>query len=146
MKSIDSILKAVYNVISGDLGVKRNWDRMRSLFHKEGRLMPTGTNPNTGITGTVAITVDDYIKRSGPYLVKNGFHEVEVARKVERFGNIAHVFSTYEARNKLSDEKPFMRGINSFQLLNDGTRWWVISIYWQQEGKDNPIPAKYLKN
>ena len=85
-----------------------------------------------------------YVKMSGPRLEEEGFFEKEIHRVVEQFGPIAHVFSTYEARHSLADEKPFTRGINSFQLLNDGKRWWVVSIYWTVERADLPIPAKYL--
>ena len=145
VSTIDGIIKATYDVISGGINEKRNWDRFRSLFHKDGRLIPTGTNRETKVTGARAFTPDEYIKRSEPFMMNNGFYEKEIARKTERFGNIVHLFSTYEGRNKLSDEKPFLRGINSFQLLNDGKRWWIISIYWQAESKDNPLPDKYLK-
>lgn len=142
--SIDSIMKAVYDVISGDANQKRDWDRFRSLFHKDAKLIPTGKNPQTGVTMARFMTPEDYVTRSGPVLERDGFHEREMARKVEQYGNIAHVFSTYHAFRKKDDKDPFMRGINSFQLLNDGKRWWVISIYWQAETPDNPIPAKYL--
>ena len=87
---------------------------------------------------------DDYINTSGKWLFENGFHEVEINRIVETFGNISHVFSTYESFKTKNDEKPFMRGINSMQLMNDGVRWWIINIYWMQESKDNPIPERYL--
>jgi hypothetical protein len=146
VSSMDAIIKAVYDVISGDAGVKRNWDRFRTLFHPAARMIPTGKNPNTGRAGARVLTPEDYIKTSGPFLEERGFHEREVARRVEQFGNIAHVFSTYEAKNKLSDAKPFMRGINSIQLLNDGKRWWVLTIAWSQETADAPIPEKYLKS
>lgn len=142
--SIDAIMKAVYDVISGDANQKRDWDRFRSLFHKDAKLIPTGKNPQTGVTMARFMTPEDYVTRSGPVLERDGFHEREMARKVEQYGNIAHVFSTYHAFRKKDDKDPFMRGINSFQLLNDGKRWWVISIYWQAETPDNPIPAKYL--
>ncbi len=145
VKSIDSIIKAVYDVISGDVGVERNWDRFHSLFHPRAHLIPTGQPRGAEEFAAFPITPAEYIKRSGTFLVTNGFHEQEIARKTEVFGHIAHVFSTYEGRNKLTDEKPFLRGINSFQLFNDGKRWWVLSIYWQQESKDDPIPEKYLK-
>ena len=92
------------------------------------------------------MTPDDYVSRSGPFLEKNGFHEREMARHVDQFGNIAQVFSTYQSFHKKDDKEPFMRGINSFQLLNDGKRWWVLNIYWQQESAENPIPKQYLKN
>ena len=77
-------------------------------------------------------------------LVENGFFEKEINRVTNTFGNITQVFSTYESFRSESDEKPFMRGINSIQLLNDGDRWWIINIYWTQESKENPIPDEYL--
>ncbi len=142
-ESIDSIIKATYAVISGPKGQERDWDRFRALFHPDARLIPTGKNQE-GVVVARPSTPDQYIKNSGPYLIGNGFFEQEIARKAETFGNIAHVFSTYEGRNSLSDEKPFVRGINSFQLINDGKRWWVMSIFWLAESKDNPLPAIYL--
>jgi hypothetical protein len=143
--SMDAIIKSVYDVISGDAGVKRNWDRFRTLFYPGARMIPTGKNPNTGKASGRDDAPEDYIKSSGPYLEEKGFHEREIGRRVEQFGNIAHVFSTYESKNKLSDAKPFMRGINSIQLLNDGKRWWVLTIAWSQETAESPIPEKYLK-
>jgi len=144
--TLDAIMKAVYDVISGDAGEKRDWERFRSLFHKDARMIPSGKNPNTGVTSARALSPEDYVKRNEPFFAKEGFHEHEVARTTEMYGNIAHVFSTYEAFKSLSDKKPFMRGINSFQLLNDGKRWWVMTIFWQAETPDNQIPKKYLKS
>lgn len=144
--SLDAIMKAVYDVISGDAGKPRDWDRFRSLFHKDARLIPAGKNPQTGVAGATAFSPEDYIKRVDPVFAKDGFHERELARHVDQYGNIAQVFSTYHAFRKSDDKTPFLRGINSFQLLNDGTRWWVVTIYWQAETPDNPIPKKFLKN
>ena len=90
------------------------------------------------------MTPQDYINGSGKWLVENGFHEIELSRKVDTFGNITQVFSTYESYRSKNDSDPFMRGINSIQLLNDGTRWWIINIYWTQENRINPIPKQYL--
>src|SRR5262249_28559076 len=146
VSSLDAIMKAVYDVISGDAGKPRDWDRFRSLFHKDARLIPAGRNAQTGIIGARVLTPEDYIKRSEPILLKDGFFEREIARRVETYGNITHVFSTYESRHKLTDKEPLIRGINSFQLLNDGKRWWIITIYWQGETPDNPLPKKYLKS
>jgi hypothetical protein len=144
--SIDAIMKAVYDVISGDAGQKRDWDRFRSLFHKDAKLIPSGKNPQTGVTMARFWTAEDYVTRSGPMLEKDGFHERELARHVDQYGNIAQVFSTYHAFRKKDDKDPFMRGINSFQLLNDGKRWWVMNIFWMAETPDNPIPQVYLKS
>jgi hypothetical protein len=144
--SIDAIMKAVYDVISGDAGQKRDWDRFRSLFHKDAKLIPSGKNAQTGVTGARYLMPEDYVTRSGPVLERDGFHEREIARRVDQFGNIAQVFSTYESFRKKDDKDPFMRGINSFQLMNDGKRWWVINIFWQQESAESPIPKEYLKS
>jgi hypothetical protein len=141
--SADAIIKAVYDVISGPAGKERDWDRMKSLFIPGARLIATGPRKAGGY-GSRVMTVDDYILTSGPYLIKEGFFENEVARKTESFGQILHAFSTYEARHKPGD-KPFARGINSIQLMNDGTRWWVVTIYWQAEDEKTPLPEKYLK-
>ena len=145
VKSIDAVMTAVYDVISGPAGSKRNWDRMRSLFIPGARLIPTNITP-TGSYASHTLSVDDYITRAEPFFEKEGFYEKEVARRIESFGQIAHVFSTYESRHAPGDPKPFQRGINSFQLMNDGTRWWVVTIFWQGEDPKNPLPEKYLKN
>ena len=87
---------------------------------------------------------EDYIKSSGEWLVENGFFEKEIHRTVNTFGNIAQVFSTYESFRSETDKYPFMRGINSIQLLYDGKRWWIINVYWAQESKEQPIPTEYL--
>lgn len=139
----EAIVAALYEVISGDRGVARDWDRFRSLFHPSGRLMPTGIDAQG--TGVVRIlTPEDYVTRAGPTLEREGFHEREIARRMERYGAIAHVFTTYESLRSLSDPAPFARGINSIQLFNDGTRWWIISVYWQSETPRVPLPADYL--
>ena len=145
VSSIDAIMKAVYDVISGDAGQKRDWDRFRTLFHKDARMIPSGKNKDTGVVGARAFTPEEYITRSAPFMEKEGFFEREIARRTDVYGNIAQIFSTYEAFRKAGDKTPFMRGINSFQLLNDGKRWWVVTIYWQAETAENPIPKEYLK-
>jgi hypothetical protein len=142
--SVDSIIAAVYEVISGPAEKKRDWERMRSLFVPGARLIPTSQRQG-GAFGASVLTVDEFIQRSNPFLEKEGFFEREVARKEDVFGQIAHVFSTYESRHSPSDAKPFQRGINSIQLMNDGKRWWIVTIFWQGEDEKNQIPEKYLK-
>lgn len=144
--SLDAIMKAVYDVISGDKDKPRDWDRFRSLFHKDARLIPSGKNAQTGVIAARAMSPDDYATRAQPMFSKEGFFETEKARHVDLYGNIAQVFSTYESRHSPADKTPFARGINSFQLLNDGKRWWVITIYWLAETPENLIPKEYLKS
>jgi hypothetical protein len=147
VSSIDAIISATYDVISGPAGQPRDWGRERSLFLPGARLIPTsaraGASAPAGKLEPQVYDVDGFIERSRG-LLENGFYEKEIARRTERFGSIAHVWSTYESRHRADDPEPFMRGINSFQLFFDGERWWVVSIYWQQESPAAPIPDSYL--
>lgn len=140
--SMEAIVQAVYDVISGPKGQKRDWDRLRSLFVPGARLIPAHTGKD-GITQARVLGVEDYIRLATPVTEKEGFFEREVHRTVERYGHIAQVFSTYESRHAATDAKPFTRGINSIQLLFDGHRWWVVTIYWQGEHPDLPVPKQY---
>jgi hypothetical protein len=141
--SIDAIITALYDVISGPVDKARDWDRMRTLFVPGARLMPT--RPMTAPAGGAVrmMEVNDYIALVGPRLEKGGFTEREIARTTEQFGEIAHVFSTYEGK---AVDTPTMRGINSIQLLNDGTRWWVLNVFWASERPGNALPEKYLRS
>ena len=143
VSAADALLAAVYNTISGPAGELRNWDRFRTLFLPEARLVATGKRPD-GMMGKRSMSVEDYIKISGPFLEKEGFFEKEIGRKKDQYGSVMQVFSTYESRKTLQDEKPFMRGINSIQLWFDGKRWWVLTIFWQSETPELPVPAQYL--
>jgi len=144
VSSIDGIVAALYDVISGGAGEKRNWDRMRTLFIPEAKLMATGKRPDGSMAKRVR-TLEEYITSSGPLLEKDGFFEREIGRTLDQYGSIVQLFSTYDSKRKQTDETPFARGINSIQLWNDGTRWWIVSILWQSESTDTPIPSKYLK-
>lgn len=141
--SPEAIVAALYQVISGDIGVARDWNRFRALFHPTARLMPSGQNAQ-GVGVVRSITPDEYIALAEPVLVGQGFHEREIARRSERFGHIVHVWTTYESLHSLSDPRPFARGINSIQLFHDGARWWILSVYWQGETPTEPIPPEYL--
>ena len=146
VKSLDAIILALYDVISGPAGQERDWERMKSLFIPEGRLMPSGQNITTGKVAYRVWSVQDYIDEVGGNLVKDGFYEREIARKVEEYGTIAQVFSTYESRRKDEDVRPFARGINSIQLLKGKDRWYIVSVFWMGENAQYQLPAKYLGN
>jgi hypothetical protein len=98
-----------------------------------------------GKVDTRAMTPEEYIKRAEPFLVGNGFFEREIGRRTEKYRRITHIFSTYDSRNSASDSKPFARGINSIQLMHDNDRWWIISILWNGETKDERLPQKYFR-
>jgi hypothetical protein len=136
VKSLDSILVAIYDVISGPAG-DRDWNRFRSLFVPEARL--TSATRKGG--GSVRLLdVEGYARGAGGYFKTHAFYESAIVNRVERFGNIAQVFSSYASRNA-PDEKPSARGVNSIQLFNDGSRWWVISILWDEETLATRLPA-----
>ena len=142
--SLEHILAAVYDSISGPAG-PRDWDRFRTLFYPGAHLIPTLIDQKSGkpvVRGF--LTPDEYIQRAQTYFDKEGFFEVSVANRIEQWDHIAHIWSTYESRHA-KGEKPFARGINSFQFFNDGTRWWVVNIYWEGETPEHQLPEKYLK-
>lgn len=141
LSTIDGTIEALYASISGEKGEERDWDTFRNLFVDDARLIPTGMNED-GQTVLRSITPQQYMEQSGPWLVENGFIEKEIHRETDRFGPIAQIFSTYTSRHTEGGEI-IDRGINSIQLFYDGSRWWVVSIYWAGESDENPIPARY---
>jgi hypothetical protein len=135
VNSLDSILKAIYDVISGPAG-DRDWNRFRSLFVPEARL--TSATRKDG--GPVRLfDVEGYARGAGGYFKTHAFYESAIANRMQKFGNIAQVFSSYASRTA-PNERPFARGVNSIQLFNDGSRWWVLSILWDEESPANPLP------
>jgi hypothetical protein len=144
--TMEGIIAAVYASISGPAGT-RDWDRLRSLFHASARLIPCFPSreaQGSGLIATRVYAIEDFIKAIEPRVKAEGFFEQEIARRVERFGSVAHVFSTYESRRALDDLKPFARGINSIQLFFDGKRWWTVTIFWDSEREGQAIPGEYL--
>lgn len=138
--TVDAIVDALYDVISGPAGEARDWDRFRHLFHPEaGRLLGMSVDAEGGVRHR-AMTPQGYVDASGPGLEANGFFEEEIGREEDRFGNVVHLFSAYAARQTEDDPEPFMRGINSIQLMWDGSRWWIVTVLWDQERSDNPLP------
>ena len=140
VKSPEAIVAACYNVISGPAG-ERNWSRFRSLFIPAARLSSSSVLPS-GAQSILLLTVDDYVRLAGAGFSKVGFFENSLHNEVRTFGDVGQIFSSYESRHAPS-EQPFQRGINSFQMIYDGHRWWIISIAWDDERKDNPLPPEF---
>jgi hypothetical protein len=143
VKSVDSLVRAVYDVISGPAG-DRDWNRFRSLFVPQARLTKAAEAAD-GSAIVRLLTVDDFVNAAGEAVRKEPFYESPMVSRTLTYGRVAQVFSSYESRHAPAD-RPFQRGINSFQLLNDGKRWWVLSILWDQERPDNPLPAEFAKS
>jgi hypothetical protein len=132
VNSIEAILHASYEVISGPAGEPRDWKRFLSLFVPGARLMPviSGENPRVRV-----LTPEDYVRRVEPIFVTESFWERETSREIETIGRIAHVLSHYESLHD-PDGPPFERGTNSVQLFNDGVRWWIVSILWNTSRRE----------
>jgi hypothetical protein len=145
-QSIEGIVTTLYALISGAAGETRDWERFRTLFIPGARLIPTNRAIHDGQGGHApdVMDVETFIRTSAPVLEPMGFVERQIAMRVERFGCVAHAWSTYDSRHAADDAEPFARGINSIQLYHDGARWWVVTIFWDSERPDNPIPAEYL--
>jgi murein DD-endopeptidase MepM/ murein hydrolase activator NlpD len=137
--SADSIIAALYEVISGPAGLGRDWDRFRALFLPEARLIWISEGQ------TRSFNLERFIVEMGSSFELNGLFQREVARRVEGFGQALHVLSVCESRRNESDRLPFARGINSIHLISDGSRWWIAGLIWQPEQPKLPIPKKYLK-
>jgi hypothetical protein len=140
--SEDAIIAALYASISGPAGQKRDWERFRPLFIPDARLIVARPPRPDGPQPPRVMTVEQYI--AGSAGLENGFFEREISHTGETFGGVTHRFSTYESRRRAEDPAPFARGINSIQLLNDGKRWWIVTVFWDSERPNNQIPAKYL--
>jgi hypothetical protein len=140
--TIDGILKAFYEVISGPAGQPRQWSRDRTLYIPNLRFVAMSED-KTGHPVAQVMSHQQFVDDSNAILLKDGFYESEIHRITEKFGNIAHVFSTYESRLK-ADGPIIARGINSIELFYDGKRWWIASNIWDDERPDNPLPQQYL--
>ncbi|HEY5255136.1 MAG TPA: hypothetical protein VIJ53_10820 [Acidobacteriaceae bacterium] len=151
VNTVDHLVASLYEVISGAAGKPRDWDRFRSLFLPDGRLGVI--RPETPATkdgparkgDTVFLTPDMYVQRDDPYFKAHGFFERSIANRVEVFGNLVHVWSTYESRHAEHDSQPFARGINSIQIVYAQGRFWIASILWDEERPGLVLPEKYLK-
>jgi hypothetical protein len=141
--SIDNILAALYETISGPAGVERDWDRFRDLFYPGTRLLRTMAEPNAEYK-MAAMEVESFIELAQPFFKTQSFYEREIWRRLDRFGQMAQVFSAYAASAQPEGGSDLGRGINSIQLWSDGRRWWVMSMLWDDERPGQPIPAEYL--
>jgi hypothetical protein len=148
--SVEHLVAALYDVISGPAGKPRDWDRFRALFLPDGRL--SSIRPATAAKDNQTARPGDaafrspaiYIERNDPYFKTHGFFERGIANREEEFGNLVHVWSTYESRDAISSTTPFARGINSIQIIRAHNRFCIASIMWDEERPGVTLPEKYL--
>jgi hypothetical protein len=141
VSSPSAVVRASYVAISGPPGQVLNLDRFRSLFLPQAQLVSVNVKDGQGVAR--AMTLQEFTDMVISRIGKDGHIEHEISQRVEVYGNIANVWSSYESR-KTPDDPQVTRGINSIQLMNDGKRWWISGAQWQHETAETPIPAKYL--
>ncbi len=146
VSTLDGIIKAFYESISFSSGSQPNFRRFRTLFHPRGMLVPSKVDK---MLPQSAMDIDSFIKNSVENIVLTGMERKgsiigEIARRTLTFGNITHIFSTFETKNKYDDPKAQQRGVYSIQMIKDNHRWWVISLIWETERQDMPLPKAYL--
>ena len=142
VSTIEGIMTASYETISGGVGVPRQWGRDRTLFDPNSRSVSVHVDAKTGAIKTESMTEQDFADQSDASLVKDGFTERELKHVIKRFGNVATVLSSYEGL--IASGKVITRGVNIFQLYFDGKRWWILSMVWDEERPGNPIPKELL--
>jgi hypothetical protein len=142
VSSLDGMMKAYYEVISGPAGQPRQWSRDRTLYIPDIRFVSMSVGKD-GKPVAHTMTHQQFVDASDKGLKRDGFYETEIHRNTERFGNIVHIASTYESRVK-ADSPVIARGINSIEAFWDGKRWWIASAIWDEERPGNPIPSQNL--
>ena len=141
LEQLALLIDEFYAIISGPAG-PRDWSRERAILHPQARLMRTGAD-ESGRPWIRVMSLDEYIADTAPFFAAGDFHEIEVARRVDRFGNWAHVRSVYEARRSPGDPELLKRGVNSIQLFHDGERWRVVSVLWDNEREGVEVPSDW---
>ena len=148
--TIEHLMASLYDVISGPAGQQRDWARFRSLFLPDARMgvirpvaPATADKPATN-GDAILFTPDSYVERDDPYFKANPFYEHGIANRIETFGNLTSVWSTYESRKTPTDAQPFARGINTLQIVHAQGRYWIANIMWDDERPGLTLPEKYL--
>jgi hypothetical protein len=129
----------MYDVVSGPAA--RDWERMYSLFFPGAVLIRTARGKSGELEATV-LNPSEYVTRAGKFFETPPFYERETSRKIHSWRNIEQVFSMYESSQDAAYAKPFARGINSLELFNDGKRWWIMAIMWQEDKPQTQLPNR----
>lgn len=135
VSSVDYIIAAMYDVISGPAG-PRDWNRFHNLYHPNSYMMAIFATSDSTFS-CKSFTPKEYVERSDEVMKKFAFKEIELKRRTEQYGNLVNIFSAYEFTTPIIVKS----GINSLQLYFDGTRWWIMSIIWQESSPTLPLPS-----
>jgi hypothetical protein len=140
--TIDNLISRLYHIISSDSDGNRNWDLFRKLFRSEARINALGKDQREQ-ERFISLTVEDYIRGAEISFQKQSLNEQEIGRIVEEYGDMVHVFSSYETKDATND-KVLQRGINSVQLIYREERYWIVSLLFNPETTECPISDRYL--
>lgn len=141
-ESPEALVHALYETISADAGAQRDWERYRVLF-LDGARLSMAMDSKIG-SGIMSMDSEELVAQTETAYAATGFHETPLVTRVERHGPMASVMSSFEVRLRQSDKEPLMRGLNHFQALNDGERWWIVSNVGIVETVDSPLPVDML--
>jgi hypothetical protein len=141
VSTIQDIIAASYDALSGPSGVPRQWERYLSLLDPKARLVSASVDKKTGQPKIVLWDRNEYAREANDYLVKTGFTDRKLGCITRQYGSIATVQCGFEG---LEQSKLVERGVAFYQLYHDGTRWWILSVAWDQERPEHPIPPELL--
>jgi len=137
--AVDDVIRAYFESISGPAGQPRDWPRFRTLFLPRARFLTRRIAHGRG--AIISISIDDFVRSNNAYFEKGGYFETETKRETKSFAGVAQVFSAYEARRGVATSAPYLMGVDGFQLVNDGQRWWIVNIVWdwRRPGDQSPL-------
>lgn len=138
LHDLGEVIETFYDTISGPAGTQ-DWERSKRLFHPDARLVRTRLDEQ-GKPVAFSFSVDGYREATAPLLAGMDFYEVEIARRTVRFGNVAQVFSAYEAYDKPTGGALLKRGMNMIHMYDDGSRWWIVHAIWDDEREGVQLP------
>jgi len=139
----EQAVAGLYAAISGPAGQARDWEAFQAMFAEGANLMVSIPQAG-GASRLLTLTPAEYVARSGALVVESGFHEREIGRRAERFGNLVHVFSAYEGVMQTPEGQRTIRGVNSLQLLRTEQGWKILNLAWEQATPQNEVPASLL--
>ena len=138
VSTIDGIVKEVLKTISGDSTVVRDVEKLRMLFAPDATLRSL-TEARDGSRQLRTFNLEEFARIVRDYYSGTNFFEYELNKTVDVYNGIAQVFQGYEVNGPRGTEQ----GINSYQLYNDGERWWVTSILWVSDKNGVELPLEY---
>ena len=130
-----SLTRRLYEVVSAPTA-ERNWESVRSLYHPRATMVRTGLGDD-GQPFVLAMTFDEYAANATEKLKDVSFSEKELSQEVQVFGNVARIASVYEFTRQSVGESAGAtergRGVNFFNLVNEGHGWKIMNIVWDNE-------------